>query len=188
MTTPIADEDLIALLEDGPKALADLAQWLQQPKPAVSAHLGRLARAGLVKRTGTAKRWCLASFVAPNGRPKRTGPRATVPAVASPPTEDDDETFEGDDETAAADEETDDEDSAVADAILAELDAPRRGPGRRQLRQLQPAPERLTKDTPPAWWARKYDSQEDYYATARQEFRQRMEGKPIKGDRPRELR
>ena len=66
----IAPDDLLALIEDGPKSAEIVAAWLHVPRIAVVHAFQQLRRDGLVKRTGTAKDWCLASYQAVNGRRK----------------------------------------------------------------------------------------------------------------------
>lgn len=83
-------QELLALLEEGPQATADLAQWLQQPRIAVVHHLGAMRREGLVKRIGTEKRWALIGYEPRVGRPPRRAapqprpPERVAPAVVRP--------------------------------------------------------------------------------------------------------
>ena len=61
----ISRDDLLALLEDGPKPTGVLATWLSQPTPRVHAALSEMGRDGLVKRVGLDHRWALASAAQP---------------------------------------------------------------------------------------------------------------------------
>lgn len=59
---PIAHTALLALLGAGPQRAADLAASLGVARYAVVGVLNQLVFEGLVKRTGTLKKWCLASY------------------------------------------------------------------------------------------------------------------------------
>lgn len=67
-------DELLAFLEDGPHAAADLAEWLEQPKRLVTRALRALRQEGLAKPVGTAKHWLLAGAVTRTGTPR--GPRS----------------------------------------------------------------------------------------------------------------
>lgn len=80
MANSINPDDVLALLEDGPKAQSDLIIWLSRidlPDEAnerlVRHGLNRLKREGHIKRVGIVGKWALASYVAPNGRPPTPG-------------------------------------------------------------------------------------------------------------------
>lgn len=77
-------DELLAFLEDGPHAAADLAAWLDQPKRLVTRALRALRQEGLAKPVGTAKHWALAGAVTRAGRPAvldRVAIRRTVLAA-----------------------------------------------------------------------------------------------------------
>jgi hypothetical protein len=61
-------EDMLALLEDGPKDSGTLAEWFGHPPPRIIAALRAMGRDGQVKRVGSERRWALAGYVAPVGR------------------------------------------------------------------------------------------------------------------------
>lgn len=65
----IDSADVVALVEDGPHSLAELAGWLDRPIDVVRFALKALQRDGVVKRVGEDKRWALASYEPTNGRP-----------------------------------------------------------------------------------------------------------------------
>lgn len=65
-------DELLALLEDGPKLQHQLAEWLQQPLFALGRELQAMAAEGLVKQVGNHRRWALVSFQPrPTGRPRK---------------------------------------------------------------------------------------------------------------------
>lgn len=85
--TPIDPEDLLVLLEDGPKTVTQLASWLRQPVPAVLAELRRLARDGRVHRDGPQRLWGLAFGYVPGTverRLKEAAERLRQPAATDP--------------------------------------------------------------------------------------------------------
>lgn len=79
---PFAHTALLALLADGPKRAVDLAANLGVARYAVVGVLNQLVFEGLVKRTGTLKKWCLASY-----RPdfSHRGKEAPVPHIEPTP-------------------------------------------------------------------------------------------------------
>lgn len=78
----IPREDVLALLEDGPKPTGVLATWLSQPTPRVHAALSEMGRAGLVKRVGLDHRWALISAAQP--QPAKPIKRSTSAPLRHP--------------------------------------------------------------------------------------------------------
>src|ERR1051325_7725002 len=66
---PRMTDEILALLEEGPQAFAQLRAWLSAENDSLRHELRRLVAAGQIKRTGVDEKWALASYVAPNGRP-----------------------------------------------------------------------------------------------------------------------
>jgi hypothetical protein len=96
----IDQNDVLALLEAGPQAQADLTIWLshvalddETNARLVRHELNRMKRAGQIKRVGEVGRLALASYVAPIGRPPNPDkpPRVRqrtvrpVPCIPCPP-------------------------------------------------------------------------------------------------------
>lgn len=77
-------DELLALLEDGPKSSTQLAAWLDRARTIVRHELKAMENERLVKRTGLLQRWALASFQSQTGRPPtidRTAARAAIDAA-----------------------------------------------------------------------------------------------------------
>jgi len=60
-----SEQDLIALLEDGPQHVDDLRAWLRLPRTTLMALLHRLHRDGQVRQLVRDGRWALATYVKP---------------------------------------------------------------------------------------------------------------------------
>ena len=78
--TEVDQDTVLALLEDGPKSAEQLAEWLQVSRIQAARALRTMERDGLVKVTGVEKRWALASYVPPIGRPVSVSPTPARPA------------------------------------------------------------------------------------------------------------
>jgi predicted transcriptional regulator len=57
VTTLLAQDDVLALLEDGPHATTELAGWCDVPLARMAERLAQLASRGLVKRHSESGRW-----------------------------------------------------------------------------------------------------------------------------------
>jgi len=135
----IARDDVLALLEDGPKDTGVLATWLGHPNARIVAALNLMARDGLVKRVGAERRWALSSYEAPKERPHLRDAAARRPI---------DDPLEL---TAGGDEPIDD-----VELEESEPEQPSRPKKRgRPLRHphSRPPSASVPKDQAPAWWA-----------------------------------
>lgn len=131
-------DELLALLEDGPKLVPQLAGWLEQPDAQVTKALRGLNKAALVKRlTHDPSRWALMTYLEPPVRPKPSAhiKHETTDDWIPPPADDVDE-----DEAAAV---------AAADAVL-------------KPRRQKP----IVAIGPGSWWLGK-ETREDFAAAAR---------------------
>lgn len=73
-------DEILALLEPGPCALAELAGWLEQPDAHVTKALRLLNKAALVKRLAH-DRWALITYLEPPVRSKTTARRRAAALV-----------------------------------------------------------------------------------------------------------
>lgn len=160
-------DELLALIEDGPKETGQLIEWLAQPPADVRRTLRELKREGVVKTVGTSKRWALISHVSQGGpkrraqispstvlRDRRRQQKAQTPA----PAVHEPELLEADDLIEA------DPDAELAERVLEQP----------ALRQRSPAKKaKVGKDAPASWWLGKSREEFSIAAAARdQEMRQ----------------
>lgn len=83
MSAVIDPDDVLALLEDGPKLLGALAGWLQAPEVVTDAVLQALRQQGQVKRVA-GDRWALMSDPEQTLAPTHAEPNAEYEVVWSP--------------------------------------------------------------------------------------------------------
>lgn len=62
-------------MEDGPKDVEQLAQWVTSDIASAQTTLLQMEKAQLVRRVGAERRWALAGYVAPTDRPHLRDPR-----------------------------------------------------------------------------------------------------------------
>lgn len=75
----INSDDIIALLEDGPKAEADLIDWLGQPMADVLLALKALNKQGIVRRVGSERLWTLTGALPAGELPRAAAKPALAP-------------------------------------------------------------------------------------------------------------
>lgn len=78
----VSRDDLLILLEDGPHAARQLAEWLQADKREVLRALVALRTAGLVKTVSHSKDWALNEHQPKRGRPAQLDREGLAASVA----------------------------------------------------------------------------------------------------------
>lgn len=144
----ISHDDLLVLLEDGPKSSANLAKWLRTQPGAVFQTLRAIAKkTGAVKTVGPQRLWALASYTGDGSEVLTTPPESGPSKRSTAPRADTDEVSD------LFDDQPPDEDAVLAEELL-QLPTQRRA-GRPRLRQEVATSARVTGDRPPAWWVGK---------------------------------
>lgn len=148
--------DVLALLEEHPYDQVELAGVLGVPITVVRRTLKALKRGGQVKRVGGEKKWALASYVAPVGRPRSSSSPVKLTKSSHLNNAADDDLALEDDDVAGDVDDTD----ADVEQLEAEPPASNVGSLKSEVRSTnargkalrQPVDSTIKKDAPPAWW------------------------------------